>query len=127
MRALSIVVVATIFATWSLTALTGLSARQTACDERQKQWFQQPDPKDWNTLYRLFKDSAQCDDGAMAEGFSEDVAQLLRQQGISRTGIELVQAFFPHLAIFVMSDGISREILRRAASNAGQMSLSLLK
>ena len=53
---------------------------QNHCDEKQDQWFHQPDPKTWNDLYRLFKEFGQCDDGGIGEGFSEDVARLFLKQ-----------------------------------------------
>lgn len=55
---------------------------QDDCDEKQDQWFHQADPKTWSDLYRLFKTFGQCDDGAIGEGFSEDVAQLFLKQWI---------------------------------------------
>lgn len=33
--------------------------------------------KDWDSVYKAFKKFAKCDDGAIAEGFSESVSQLL--------------------------------------------------
>ena len=56
------------------------ASTQDQCDEKQDQWFHQADPKTWGGLYRLFKSFGQCDDGAIAEGFSEDVAQLFLNQ-----------------------------------------------
>ena len=56
------------------------ASAQDHCDEKQASWFHQADPKSWDSLYRLFKQFGQCDDGGIAEGFSEDVAQLFLKQ-----------------------------------------------
>ena len=61
-------------------AASASASNQDHCDERQDQWFHQADPQTWSGLYRLFKTFGQCDDGAIAEGFSEDVAQLFLKQ-----------------------------------------------
>jgi hypothetical protein len=53
---------------------------QDQCDTKQNQWLQQANPKSWSGLYRLFRQFSQCDDGEIAEGFSENVAQLLLKQ-----------------------------------------------
>ena len=53
---------------------------QHHCDEKQDQWFHRPDPKTWNALYTLYKEFGGCDDGGIAEGFSDDVAQLFLGQ-----------------------------------------------
>lgn len=70
-----IITLATCFVTASARA-----SAQNHCDEKQEQWLHQADPKSWSELYRLFNDFGQCDDGAIGEGFSEDVAQLLLKQ-----------------------------------------------
>jgi hypothetical protein len=52
-----------------------------SCGENLKrQAREQPAPKDWTSLYRLFKHFAACDDGAIGERFSADVAQLFSKQ-----------------------------------------------
>jgi hypothetical protein len=54
---------------------------QKGCDgTKERQALQQAEPKDWGSLYRLFKQFGGCDDGAIGEGFSEDVAQLFSKQ-----------------------------------------------
>jgi hypothetical protein len=72
-------VVITIAFAGFLTASPGASA-QDHCDEKQASFLHQADPKTWDSLYRLFKQFGQCDDGGIAEGFSEDVAQLFLKQ-----------------------------------------------
>jgi hypothetical protein len=56
------------------------ASTQDHCDEMQDKWLHQADPKTWSGLYRLFKEFGECDDGAIGEGFSEDVAQLFLKQ-----------------------------------------------
>ncbi len=64
-----------------ILATSAKARTQKDCDEtRERQALQQPEPKNWDSLYRLFKQFGQCDDGAIGEGFSEDVAQLLSKQ-----------------------------------------------
>jgi hypothetical protein len=51
------------------------------CDEKlEKQAHDQPEPKDWNALYHLYKEFGVCDRGATSERFSADVAQLFSKQ-----------------------------------------------
>jgi hypothetical protein len=60
-----------------LTAALARANTQNKCDEKQDLWLHQVRPKTWAGLYRLFKEFGACDDGAIGEGFSEDVTQLL--------------------------------------------------
>ena len=50
------------------------------CGKAEKRELQGNEPKDCDSLYRLFKQFGDCDDGAIGEGFSEDVAQLFSKQ-----------------------------------------------
>ena len=79
MRTFFTAAVITILVACPLTA-SARASTQDHCDEKQDQWFHQADPKTWGGLYRLFKRFGQCDDGAIGEGFSEDVAQLFLKQ-----------------------------------------------
>jgi len=75
LAAIGIAIVAGILTT------SGEAGTQKGCDGAQeRQALQQAEPKDWGTLYRLFKQFGGCDDGAIGEGFSEDVAQLFSKQ-----------------------------------------------
>ena len=56
------------------------ASTQDHCDEKQDQWLHQAEPKTWGSLYRLFGQFGQYDDGEIAEGVSEDVAQLFLKQ-----------------------------------------------
>jgi hypothetical protein len=53
---------------------------QKDCGKVQEQELNHSEPKNWESFYRLFKQFGECDDGALGEGFSEDVAQLLSKQ-----------------------------------------------
>ncbi len=53
---------------------------QGNCDKAEKQLLAGHEPKDWDRLHRLFKKFGACDDGAIGEAFSGDVAQLLSKQ-----------------------------------------------
>jgi hypothetical protein len=44
--------------------------------------------KDWDSVYKAFKKYAKCDDGAIAEGFSESISQLLANQWDSLGNLE---------------------------------------
>ena len=55
--------------------------QQVNCDQKlERQARNQPEPQDWNGLYRLFKQFGACDDGAIGERFSADVAHLFSVQ-----------------------------------------------
>ena len=53
---------------------------QQDCGKAENQVIEGASPKNWRSLYSLFKRFGGCDDGAIGEGFSEDVAQLLLKQ-----------------------------------------------
>jgi len=64
-----------------IPATSAIASSQKGCDKKlESQSLDQPEPKDWAGLYRLFKKFGVCDDGAIGEGFSEDVAQLFSKQ-----------------------------------------------
>jgi hypothetical protein len=62
-----------------LATSTSAGAQQD-CGRAEKQVIQGAEPKNWDSLYGLFKRFGDCDDGAIGEGFSEDVAQLFLRQ-----------------------------------------------
>lgn len=64
-----------------ISAASAPAAAQRNCDEKlEKQAHEQPEPRDWNGLYRLFRQFGACDSGAIGERFSADVAQLFSKQ-----------------------------------------------
>lgn len=70
----------TIFLLACLLAAPANAKPQDHCEEKQSQWFHQAHPKTWIALHNLFREFGDCDDGAIAEGFSEDVAQLFLKE-----------------------------------------------
>jgi hypothetical protein len=79
MRILAVARVAGVILVLTLVGASQLRA-QDRCDEKQDQWFHQKNPSTWRALYGLFEQFGGCDDGAIAEGFSDDVAELLLKQ-----------------------------------------------
>jgi hypothetical protein len=64
-----------------ISTATARAPSQQNCDEKlEKRAHDQPEPKDWNGLYRIFKQFGACDDGVIGERFSADVAQLFAKQ-----------------------------------------------
>jgi hypothetical protein len=64
-----------------IPAASARAGSQANCDKKlEKQAHDQPEPKDWNGLYRLFKQFGACDDGIIGERFSADVAHLFSTQ-----------------------------------------------
>jgi hypothetical protein len=63
-----------------LFVISTAAGAQHDCGKAGKQVIEGPEPKNWDSLYRLFKRFGACDDGAIGEGFSEDVAQLFVKQ-----------------------------------------------
>jgi hypothetical protein len=53
---------------------------QANCEKLDKQSLARHTPKDWGELHQLFRKFGTCDDGAIGEQFSEDVAQLFSRQ-----------------------------------------------
>jgi hypothetical protein len=65
----------------AIPAASAGSGSQGNCDAKlEKQAHDQPEPKDWNALYRLFRQFGACDEGAIGERFSADVAHLFSTQ-----------------------------------------------
>ena len=64
-----------------ILATSARARSQRNCDKKlERRSLDQPEPKDWGRLYHLFKQFGVCDDGAITERFSEDVAQLFSKQ-----------------------------------------------
>jgi hypothetical protein len=53
------------------------NARVKECTEAEQREVISTNSSDWKAFYRVFKRLAHCDDGAMAENFSENVVRLL--------------------------------------------------
>jgi len=64
-----------------ILAAPARAGAQGSCDKKlESQWLNQPEPKTWEDLYRLFKQFGACDGGAIGDRFSRDVAQLFLKQ-----------------------------------------------
>jgi len=79
MRAIAKVVIPISFTCAVPSLLFATPARQKECtDEEAKIAIDQSDQlKDWRSAYEFFKRFGHCDDGAVADGFSDSVAKLL--------------------------------------------------
>jgi len=73
------VVLATAMLSVLLAGWTSTTSQMKVCtDKDAEQALNLPVRyKDWDAAYRIFKRFGQCDDGAIAEGYSEAIAQLL--------------------------------------------------
>jgi hypothetical protein len=74
-----ILIMALVVAFDALILALPLAAQRNPCtDEQAAQAEKQVDSlKTWDQVYRSFKKFAQCDDGAIAEGYSDAVGKLL--------------------------------------------------
>jgi len=63
-----------------ILAASATAGAQQDCAKAEQQVIQGAGPKNWASLHLLFRRFGDCDDGAIGEGFSEDVAQLLSRQ-----------------------------------------------
>jgi len=83
-------------------AVPATGGAQESCDEVQAQYLQHAAPKSWDSLHRLFKQIGRCDDGALAEGFSDDVAQLFMKQWAHLDVLKHLMASDKSFAQFVL-------------------------
>ena len=62
-----------------LSASDRAAANQKACTttEEEQALYQADSLKDWDAVYHSFSHFAHCDDGAIAEGYSDSVGRLL--------------------------------------------------
>ena len=77
---LVLLVVAFHLAAGVLAATADAGSQANCADKLERQARNQPEPQVWNGLYRLFKQFGACDDGAIGERFSADVAHLFSVQ-----------------------------------------------
>jgi len=65
----------------AIPATSASAGPQINCDQKLERLARnQTEPQDWNALFRLFKQFGACDDGAIGERFSADVAHLFSTQ-----------------------------------------------
>jgi len=77
--------------------------------------------KDWDSVYRSFKRFRHCDDGAVSEGYSDSIGQLLAQHWKYVTRLNsLVSANkrFERFVIKHIDDTVPAETLQKIAQNA---------
>jgi hypothetical protein len=84
----------------------------------EEQWRSQPQPKNWNGLYRLFKKFGQCNDGEISDGISYYVGQLFLKQWAQLDGLNRLSRadkpfgkFVLHHVDSTLGDGDLRAIL----------------
>jgi hypothetical protein len=77
--------------------------------------------KDWDHVHRWYQKFSQCDDGAMAEGYSDAVSKLLADDWNHFNGLLALTKTDKQFQRFVLKhiDGIiSPSVLQKIASNA---------
>ncbi|MFZ0637423.1 MAG: hypothetical protein WA755_06150 [Candidatus Acidiferrales bacterium] len=78
--------------------------RKTCTEAEEKLALDQADQlKDWNAVYRSFRRFAQCDDGAIAEGYSDTVGRLMAHDWKHFTALSKLAAGDKKFADFVLS------------------------
>jgi hypothetical protein len=77
--------------------------------------------KNWNDIYRSYRKFSQCDDGAIAEGFSDAVGRLLSnnwdQLGRLIT-LAKTDKNFERFVVRHIDESLSRDTLQRISNNA---------
>ena|ERR1700674_2003459 len=94
---------------------------QQDCGKAEQQIIQEAEPKTWGSLYRLFKRFGNCDDGAIGEGFSEDVAQLFTKQWAHLDTLSRLTAFdkaFEQFVVRHLDATLSEDELKAIANNS---------
>jgi hypothetical protein len=77
--------------------------------------------KSWTAVHSSFRSYAHCDDGAIAEGYSESVTLLLANRWNTLPSLAKLVADDPHFERFVIrhiNGTVPRERLVKIASNA---------
>ena len=103
-----------------LTTSVRAGTRQD-CRKPEKQVIQGTEPKGWASLYRLFKQFGDCDDGAIGEGFSEDVAQLFSKQWAHLDALSRLTASNKAFEQFILRHidaSLSEDELKSIANNS---------
>jgi len=110
----------TLVSAFLLFQAASLRANTERCGEKQDQWLHHADPKTWASLYRLFRQFSQCDDGEIAEGFSKHVAQLLLNQWTHLTSLDHLMtsdAAFGEFVLRHIDATLSEDELKAIAAN----------
>ncbi len=116
---------ATILLVLALGPMTAFAAGTRVCtaDEAQKAEAVSDRATSWEQLYRQFRQFAHCDDGAIAEGFSESNTLLLANHWGTIRQMEPMIASDPAFRKFIIRHvdaTVPAERLLRIARNAGK-------
>jgi hypothetical protein len=104
-----------------ILATSGRAGAHQDCGQAEKLVMQGAEPKNWGSLYRLFKRFGDCDDGAIGEGFSEDVAQLFSKQWAHLDSLSRLAAsdkVFERFVLRHIDATLSDDELRTIANNS---------
>jgi|SRR5580704_281648 hypothetical protein len=106
-----------------LAASDVAAANQKACTTaEEKQALDQADSlRDWDAVYRSFTHFAQCDDGAIAEGYSDTVGRLLARDWKHLGALAKVVATDKKFESFVLrhiDETLPADVLKTIASNS---------
>jgi len=98
---------------------------QKACTTpEEKQALDEADTlKDWESIHRSFIHYAQCDDGAIAEGYSDSIGRLLSRDWKDLRALAKLGATDKKFEGFVLrhiDETLSSDVLKTIASNAEQ-------
>lgn len=97
--------------------------RVCTADEAQKAETASGVAKSWKQLHRQFRQYAHCDDGAIAEGFSDSITLLLAVHWETMRQIEPMIASDPAFRKFIIrhiDETVPAERLQRIAINASK-------
>jgi hypothetical protein len=106
-----------------LSASSVAAANQKACTTaEEKQALGQADSlRDWDAVYRSFINFAHCDDGAIAEGYSDTVGRLLASDWKHLGALAKLVATdkkFEHFVLRHIDETLPIKVLKTIASNA---------
>ena len=106
----------------ALCVCNGL-AQQSACTDREarRAETEADSLRSWDDLYRSYKLYRECDDAAIAEGYSESVARILvdHWRTLSRLArLASRDADFRHFVIRHIDDTLATEDVKKIRANA---------
>jgi hypothetical protein len=101
------------------------AANQRVCtrDDEKRALDEADSLKDWNEVYRSFKRFAQCDDGAIAEGYGDTVGRLLVtdwQHVNVLYELTVSDSSFKRFVLRHIDGSLDQDVLKTIAVNARQ-------
>ncbi len=99
------------------------AAQTKVCTQAEQIEAMDAAPKDWKAFYRLFKRLGHCDDGAMAENFSDRVVKLLAEDWKNLDDLRILAVSDKSFQRFVLSHidaTVDADELRKVIGNAQQ-------